>query len=80
MRQPWAIIIRGSADIQTLLFSSPPLLIPSSGLLRALVKSSQVKYRGYVTAWQQSIIRALLHAIFSPQPYASYGDLIELGR
>ena len=48
------------------------------GLLPVQVKSSQqhvVGLRDRVT-----IIRALLHAISSPQPYAGYGDLIGVGR
>ena len=35
---------------------------------------SQVKYWGY------AIIRAQLHAISSPHPYAGYGDLTGVGR
>ena len=42
----------------------------------AIVKSSQVSgLRDRV-----AIIRALLHAISFPHPYASYGDLSEVGR
>ena len=43
---------------------------------RNCVKSSQVVgLRDRV-----AIIRALLHATSSPQPYAGYGDLIGVGR
>ena len=46
------------------------------GVLISQVKSSTVVgLRDRV-----AIIRALLHAISSPQPYAGYGDLIGVGR
>ena len=42
---------------------------------------SQVKSRHVVGLRDRvAIIRATLHTISSPQPYASYGDLTEGGR
>ena len=75
----WLLLPQISLPQNRLLQSAIKMTKTSSGGLRDRVAmSSQVPVVGLRD--RVAIIRALLHAISSPQPYAGYGDLIGVGR